>query len=116
MLHAFAEHPQTEQPGQVVITAELLNDTPDEQVQLIVSDNGSGIAEDNLGRIFDPFFTTKLGRGGSGLGLNIVYNIVSDVLGGSIRVESRLGLGTRFILRLPLHAPSSAESSPYQLS
>jgi two-component system NtrC family sensor kinase len=116
MLHAFSEHPQTEQAGQVVITAELLTDTPDEQVQLIVSDNGSGIAEDNLGRIFDPFFTTKLGRGGSGLGLNIVYNIVSDVLGGSIRVESRLGLGTRFILRLPLHAPSSAESSPYQLS
>lgn len=115
MLHAFAEQ-QSEKQGQVVITGKLLLDKQCEMVQLIVSDNGAGIAEDNLGRIFDPFFTTKLGRGGSGLGLNIVYNLVTDVLGGSIRVESTLGLGTRVILTLPLHAPSSAESSPYQLS
>jgi two-component system NtrC family sensor kinase len=116
ILHAFSEHQQSDKQGQVIISAEQLTDKQSEMVQLVISDNGSGISEDNLGRIFDPFFTTKLGRGGSGLGLNIVYNLVADVLGGSIRVESTLGLGTRFILTLPLHAPSSAESSPYQLA
>lgn len=50
-------------------------------------DDGQGIPAENLPRIFDPFFTTKLGRGGTGLGLNIVYTIVTGVLGGAIRVE-----------------------------
>ena len=58
-----------------------------------------------LKRIFDPFFTTKLGQGGSGLGMNIVYNIVSEVLGGSIEVESNPGQGTRITLQLPRVAP-----------
>jgi two-component system NtrC family sensor kinase len=65
--------------------------------------NGDGIAEDNLGRIFDPFFTTKLGRGGSGLGLRIVYNLAQDVLQGSVRVESTAPIaGTVFTVSLPL--------------
>jgi signal transduction histidine kinase len=55
-----------------------------------------------MGKIYDPFFTTKLGRGGSGLGLNIVYNIVYGLLGGRIDVKSALGEGTSFILTLPI--------------
>ena len=51
------------------------------------------------------FFTTRMGQGGTGLGLNIVYNIVTSLLGGSIRVESEPGQGTVFILDLPLRAP-----------
>src|SRR5581483_7499291 len=75
------------------------------EVELSVSDNGVGISAENLDRIFDPFFTTKLGQGGSGLGLNVVHNILSGVLGGRIRCESRAGAVATFILTLPLVAP-----------
>src|SRR5262249_35799019 len=92
----------------------LINAAPvgSAMVELSVSDDGVGIAPANLKRIFDPFFTTKLGQGGSGLGLNIVYNLVTDVLGGTIRVESELGEGTRIILTLPLSAPAATEEAP----
>ncbi len=66
------------------------------------SDNGKGIAPEHLGRIFDPFYTTRRGSGGSGLGLNVVYNLVTQTLGGVIDVQSTLGQGTTFTLRLPL--------------
>lgn len=75
------------------------------QVRIEFRDNGRGIAKDNLGRIFDPFYTTRLGQGGSGLGLNIVVNIVEGLLGGVIRVESELGKGTVFVVELPSVAP-----------
>jgi signal transduction histidine kinase len=55
-----------------------------------------------LSRIFDPFFTTRMGQGGTGLGMNIAYNLVTTVLQGTIRVESRPEAGTVFILELPL--------------
>ncbi len=74
-------------------------------VALEFSDDGKGIPENHLNRIFDPFFTTKLGRGGTGLGLNIVHNIVKKMLGGQIEVSSRAGKGTAFMLLLPLVAP-----------
>jgi PAS domain S-box-containing protein len=76
-------------------------------VELCFSDNGVGIPEANIQRIFDPFFTTKLGRGGSGLGLNIVYNIVTTLLGGKIVVHSIEDKGVSFVLTLPLVAPQS---------
>lgn len=57
------------------------------------------------GRVFDPFFTTRMGQGGSGLGLYIVYNIVTSLLGGSIEVSSQPGRGTCFTIDLPLCAP-----------
>ncbi|QDL56130.1 GAF domain-containing sensor histidine kinase [Rhodoferax aquaticus] len=75
------------------------------KVELTVRDNGHGIPAAHLDRVFDPFFTTKLGQGGSGLGLNIVFNLVQDVLGGTIQVESLEGQGTCFTLVLPLVAP-----------
>lgn len=74
-------------------------------VRIIIQDNGKGISKANLDKIYDPFYTTRLGKGGSGLGLNIVYNLVSGVLGGTIQVESEEGVGTSFVLTLPL-APS----------
>ncbi|RFP08673.1 MULTISPECIES: ATP-binding protein [unclassified Duganella] len=85
--------------GEILISARMLDA---EWVQVVIRDNGAGIAPENMGRIYDPFFTTKLGRGGSGLGLNIVYNIVYGVLRGKIEVESELGAGTRFVLTLPV--------------
>ncbi|MBI3731521.1 MAG: HAMP domain-containing protein [Burkholderiales bacterium] len=99
-LHGF----EGRENGIIDIRAHLLAIEP-ATVELSVNDNGVGIADANLGRIFDPFFTTKLGQGGSGLGLNIVYNLVCDVLGGSIRVESEPGKGSSFIMQLPLCAP-----------
>jgi two-component system NtrC family sensor kinase len=66
-----------------------------------VSDNGSGIADEQKVRIFDPFFTTRPDAGGTGLGLSIAYGIVQDH-GGSIGVDSVVGQGTTISVHLPL--------------
>ncbi|KPC52867.1 sensor histidine kinase [Amantichitinum ursilacus] len=84
-----------------LITINVTADGPDHAV-LQFRDNGKGIAPEHLGRIFDPFYTTRRGSGGSGLGLNVVYNLVTQTLGGVIDVQSTLGQGTTFTLRLPL--------------
>ncbi|TCT23151.1 transporter substrate-binding domain-containing protein [Thiobaca trueperi] len=81
-------------------------------VRIRVSDDGSGIDPANLGRIFDPFFTTRLGQGGSGLGLHIVYNLVTGLLGGMIEVRSVPGQGTAFDIDLPLIAPPAVAGLP----
>ncbi|MBK8971455.1 MAG: hypothetical protein IPM37_08870 [Hahellaceae bacterium] len=83
----------------------------DELIKLRFSDNGRGIPEADLKRIFDPFFTTRRGQGGSGLGLHIVHNLVTEALGGTITVESEPGKGTRFLLTLPLHSPVVARAA-----
>ncbi|HTA64732.1 MAG TPA: HAMP domain-containing sensor histidine kinase, partial [Xanthomonadaceae bacterium] len=70
-------------------------------VMLQVADDGIGMSEADLKRFFDPFFTTKRGSGGTGLGANIVFNQVTNVLGGSIRATSRPGAGTQVLMRLP---------------
>jgi PAS domain S-box-containing protein len=89
--------------GRIRIEAE--KPTDGEQVVLKISDDGKGIPASVLPRIFDPFFTTRLGQGGSGLGLNIVHNIVFGILGGRISPESKPGEGSCFTLVLPLTAP-----------
>ncbi|MEB0139201.1 MULTISPECIES: PAS domain S-box protein [unclassified Undibacterium] len=78
----------------------------DEQVEIIFSDDGNGISASDQEKVFDPFFTTKLGRGGSGLGMNIAYNLVTGVIGGIIELHSQLGAGTEFRLLLPRIAPT----------
>jgi signal transduction histidine kinase len=65
--------------------------------------------------VFDPFFTTRMGQGGSGLGLYIVYNIVTSLLGGSIEVSSTPG-GTCFTIRFPACAPDTPEGLSSVLS
>jgi len=69
-------------------------------VEILVADNGPGIAPDILPRIFDPFFTTKDVGHGMGLGLFVVYEIV-DEHGGCIAVQSMPGQGATFCIRLP---------------
>ncbi|WP_035374386.1 tetratricopeptide repeat-containing sensor histidine kinase [Pseudoduganella violaceinigra] len=104
LLHAF----DGREGGQMRLRAT----TPVEgRVLVAFSDDGSGIAPENLGRIFDPFFTTKLGHGGSGLGLSISYNIVTSLLGGQIAVASG-SAGTTFTLDLPITAPSHDPERP----
>jgi signal transduction histidine kinase len=88
--------------GMIAVNAQL---SAQGWVTLSVEDHGVGIAREDLPRIFDPFFTTKMGVGGSGLGLNIVHNIVTEILGGRIDVASEVGGGTRFTLTLPMSAP-----------
>ncbi len=66
------------------------------------SDDGKGMTEEVLVRIFDPFFTTKRGEGGSGLGMHIVYNLVTQSLGGEIECRSTAGRGTKFLIKFPL--------------
>lgn len=80
-------------------------------IELRVTDDGVGIPAAALPRIYDPFFTTKLGKGGSGLGLNIVHSIVTHKLGGKIAVASEVGRGTCFTISLPCTAPSRAENA-----
>lgn len=69
--------------------------------RLSICDNGPGIAPEDLARIFEPFYSTKKSQGGTGLGLSITYSLVQE-MGGTIRVDSRLGEGTCFVLNLPL--------------
>ena len=68
-------------------------------------DNGVGMAPDHLAKLFEPFFSTKIGKGGTGLGMAIVRNLVGKTLGGRITVESTLGAGTRFDVTLPRVLP-----------
>ncbi|MGK7910600.1 MAG: sensor histidine kinase [Synechococcus sp.] len=74
-----------------------------DRIHLSYSDDGRGMTPDLQERIFDPFFTTARDRGGSGLGLNIVHNIVTQSLQGNLRCKSVLGQGTTFVLDLPQH-------------
>jgi PAS domain S-box-containing protein len=80
---------------------------PQEQdVELRVSDDGIGIAEGIRERVFDPFFTTRAVGEGTGQGLAQVHTAVVKLHGGSVRFESQEGLGTTFIVRLPVHRPT----------
>jgi len=99
VVHGFAPS----EPGTIGIRAALADD---QHVAIEIRDDGKGIHPDNLRRVFEPFFTTRLGQGGSGMGLHIVHNLVTGLLGGQIAVSSsQEGGGTTFNLTLPLIAP-----------
>lgn len=100
LLHGFTDA----LAGTIEIGAEAV---AGDRVALSYSDNGVGISESIAKRVFDPFFTTRLGSGGSGLGLYIVYNLTTAVLGGSISLSSQPGQGVRFEILLPLVAPDN---------
>jgi signal transduction histidine kinase len=85
------------QGGKINIYATKLNE---DELDISITDTGVGIAKENLEHIFEPFYTTK-GKYGTGLGLSITYGIIQK-LGGSIRVKSKLGEGTRFSVHLPI--------------
>jgi signal transduction histidine kinase len=101
LVHGFAP----DQIGEIRIQVDLPSPG---QVRIAYSDNGKGIPEENLGRIFDPFFTTRRGTGGSGLGLHIVYNLVTGPLAGSVTVDSPPQGGTAFVLTIPQSAATAS--------
>jgi signal transduction histidine kinase len=82
----------------ISITAFIESDS----FNLIYKDNGKGIDEQIINKIFEPFFTTKFGQGGSGLGLNIIYNLVNHKLKGNIYCNSQLGKGMEMIVKIPV--------------
>ena len=86
------------QEGKLYIGAQRQGD----RLHLQYRDDGMGIAAEHLGRIYEPFFTTARDRGGTGLGLHIVYNLVTQRLKGFIRHESTPAQGVTFFLDLPL--------------
>ena len=94
LLHAYSEGEE----GNIRIDVSIEGT----DVILVYSDDGKGISPENIEKIFDPFFTTKRGEGGTGLGLHIIYNTVTQILKGSISCESTLGQGTRFRIKLPV--------------
>lgn len=72
-----------------------------QMVQIEFRDNGKGIPKQNLAKIFDPFFTTRRNSGGTGLGLSVTFNLVTQTLGGTVNVDSEEGQGTWFTMLLP---------------
>ena len=72
------------------------------EVEVRYSDDGKGMSSEVVKRIYEPFFTTARNKGGTGLGMHIVYNLVTQKLGGTIGCESELGRETTFTLLLPL--------------
>lgn len=97
-LHAFG-------PGQRDAQLAIRYCRHGDEVELEVVDNGAGMDSDTLAQATEAFFTTARGRGGTGLGLAIVQAMAERTLGGSLRLDSRPGKGTRALLRIPLEAP-----------
>jgi ligand-binding sensor domain-containing protein/signal transduction histidine kinase len=93
LVHAFPDN----RPGTLRLSARALGG---DRVELVVADDGHGIPADVLPHVFEPFYTTRRGRGGTGLGLHITYNLVTRRLGGQIEVRSDAA-GTRVIVRFP---------------
>jgi PAS domain S-box-containing protein len=96
--HAFPDG----KPGTVDIQ---VRESGKDNVEILFSDNGCGMSLDVRRRAFDPFFTTRRDQGGTGLGLHIVYSIVTNRLGGRLDLDSEPGGGTRIQMVLPRTAP-----------
>jgi len=95
--------------GNLVVSTKVRERADGNWVEILIADDGPGIAPELLGRVFDPFFTTKDVGKGTGLGLSISYGVIKEH-SGRIRVESELGKGASFIIELPVHGPGSEAS------
>ncbi|HQI78969.1 MAG TPA: HAMP domain-containing sensor histidine kinase, partial [Petrotogaceae bacterium] len=77
-----------------------------QMIELVYSDNGHGISQQDIEKIYDPFFTTNRSKGNTGLGLSIVYNLVTQTLKGSIKCQSIKNEGTVFTVSFPVSSVS----------
>lgn len=94
LTHAYPDNT----PGHINISAKQT----DKHILISYDDDGCGIDPEDQNRIFEPFYTTAREQGGSGLGLHLVYNLVTQKLKGNIQVNSQLGKGTTFVITLPV--------------
>ena len=94
LIHAFDET----EGGKIAIVVKFYND----KLNITYTDDGKGINEQLRKRIFDPFVTTKRGEGGSGLGMHLVYNLITQALAGNITVASEEGEGIQFDISFPV--------------
>ncbi|NVK23283.1 MAG: ATP-binding protein, partial [Gammaproteobacteria bacterium] len=99
--HAF-EHIEQ---GKITVDVSINKKT----LEVEYSDNGKGMTEEQLKNVFEPFYTTKRGKGGSGLGGNIIYNIIVLKLKGTISVQSSLSQGTSFKISIPYMKEGATE-------
>jgi signal transduction histidine kinase len=104
-VHAFPDG----RTGEIAISAQPLGG---DDIELVVADDGLGMTEEVRRRAFDPFFTTRRNEGGTGLGLHIIYNLVTQSLGGRLLLESAPGCGTKFRIILPRFAPRETSDTP----
>jgi signal transduction histidine kinase len=104
-VHAFPDG----RTGEIAISAQPLGG---DDIELVVADDGLGMTEEVRRRAFDPFFTTRRNEGGTGLGLHIIYNLVTQSLGGRLLLESAPGCGTKFRIMLPRFAPRETSDTP----
>jgi signal transduction histidine kinase len=104
-IHAYDEG----DGGAITVSGKPL---PNERVSITVADTGRGIPPEIRQKIYDPFFTTRRGSGGSGLGLHIVFNLVTEQLMGDIDCDSTIGEGTRFTVSIPRVIPPRPEGEP----
>jgi len=95
VVHAFDDSQEDER-----IVIDAIRDG--EELVVEYSDNGKGVDEDALVKIYEPFYTTKRGQGGSGLGMNVVYNLVTTSLNGRIDIDSHPGEGLKVSIKLPV--------------
>lgn len=95
LIHAY----DAETEGTITINTS----SHDNELTIHYSDDGKGMPKDVVEQIFDPFFTTNRSGGGTGLGMHIVYNLVTQSLGGTIRCQSKVGMGTDFIIQIPMN-------------
>lgn len=98
-IHGF----ESMEEGRIDITMKKENGN----IVMIYEDNGVGISEENLKKVYDAFFTTKHDKGGSGLGMHIIYNLVKSLLHGTVDCESQLGQGVKFTIVFPDEAQNS---------
>ncbi len=94
LIHGFEKQAH----GEIILNVS----TDSNSLWLEYKDNGKGIVHEERRHVFEPFYTTKRGTGSTGLGLHIVYNLVTQQLGGNIECESKPGEGTTFVIQVPL--------------
>lgn len=95
----FSENKEISAPHFII---RIYTESGTDRLVIEIEDNGPGMEESIKNRIFEPFYTTKKLGEGTGLGLSVSYYIITDTHGGTLRVESELGIGTKFIISLPL--------------
>jgi PAS domain S-box-containing protein len=102
--HAVADRQSTEEPGAVRVSAKSDGST----VEIRIADNGCGMTPEVQARLFEPFFTTKQVGRGTGQGLSVVRGAIIDKHGGTVRFESKVGVGTTCFVCLSIAGPAGA--------